>query len=56
MPLSVAAAITGQSTDPWSDPPEILKGEFTLGQIVFEITQMSLMSATPGGGLCLLKA
>lgn len=50
MPLSVAAAITNQSSDPWSDPPEILKGS-PLGQIVFEITQMSLMSATPGAGL-----
>ena len=50
MPLSVAAAVTGQSSDPWSDPPEILKGS-PLGQIVFEITQMSMMSATPGAGL-----
>ena len=52
LPLTVAAAISQQSSDPWSDPPEILRGS-PLGSIAFEIGQLlplSIATAGIGGG------
>ena len=52
LPVTVAAAINNQSSDAWSDPPEILKGS-PLGSIAFEISQLlpvSVLTAGFGGG------
>ena len=48
IPFTVAAAITGQSSDPWSDPPEAIKG-MAGAEAVFELTQMILPGIFTGG-------
>ena len=39
IPLTVAGAIANQNTDPWSDPPEMMKGNFA-AESMFEIMQV----------------
>jgi hypothetical protein len=48
IPFTVAAAITGQSSDPWSDPPEAIKG-MAGAEAIFELTQMILPGIFTGG-------
>ena len=48
IPLTVAGAIANQNTDPWSDPPEQLKG-MAGAEASFEVMQMILPGIITGG-------
>ena len=61
IPLTVAGAIANQNTDPWSDPPEIMKGNLLQKQHLksCEILTPTLIGGAvvgPTGGayLCLV--
>lgn len=48
IPFTIAAAISGQSSDPWTDPPEAIKG-MAGAEAIFELTQMVLPGIFTGG-------